>query len=174
MSGDNEADLIELAQAGDTKAFEKLYRANVGKIHALCMRLCGCKQLAEDLTQEAFIRAWQKLESFRGDSAFSSWLYRLSSNVAIGYLRQQNKWKMVNFDEISNETILGTDSVHEERPDIEKSLQCLPDQARVVVILHEYLGYQHNEIAQFTGMAVGTSKSHLFRAKSMLQARYRA
>lgn len=170
MLRENEARLIELSKQGDHKAYEQLYRANVGKIHALCMRLCGQKELAEDLTQESFIRAWQKLESFRGDSAFGSWLYRLTSNVVIGHLRQQNKWKMDCFTE-QHEATIGTTSIHEEYSDIEKILMTLPDQARVVIILYEYLGYQHNEISEITGMAVGTSKSQLHRAKQLLSRR---
>lgn len=167
----DESTLIQRSQSGDHKAFEQLYRANAAKVYGLCLRLCGQRELAEDLTQEAFVRAWQKLDSFRGDSAFSSWLYRLTSNVVIGYLRQQSKWKMVNFDIQKHESILGVASLDMHRSDIESALKRLPDQARVVIILHEYLGYQHNEIAEITGMAVGTSKSHLHRAKDTLKQR---
>lgn len=169
VSGNDEPELIELAKAGDLKAYEQLYRRHVGKIHALCLRLTGQAELAEDMTQESFIRAWQKLGSFRGDSAFSSWLYRLSSNVAIGYLRQQNKWRMVSFDDHAHQPTLGFATIHEEAPDLEKTLMKLPDQARVVVILHEHLGYKHSEIAQLTGMAIGTSKSLLSRARAQLR-----
>ena len=168
MSNDNETKLIELAQAGDRNAYEQLYRANVGKIYALCLRLTGQPQMAEDMTQESFIRAWQKLDSFRGDSAFGSWLYRLSSNVAIGHLRQQNKWNMVSFDDQQHQTALGLAAIVDERPDIETALSKLPVQARTAVILHEFLGYKHGEIAQLMGVPLGTSKSLLFRAKKQL------
>lgn len=164
-----ESQLVLRCQNGDQKAYEKLYRANVGKIYALCLRLCGNKDLAEDLTQDSFIRAWQKIDSFRGNSAFSSWLYRLSSNVVIGYLRQQAKWHTVSFDNQMHESTLGSDSMQTDRHDIEKAMLALPDQARVILILYEYLGYQHNEIAEITGMAVGTSKSHLHRARGFLK-----
>lgn len=167
----DESSLIQRSQNGDHKAFEQLYRSNAGKVHGLCLRLCGQRELAEDLTQEAFVRAWQKLDSFRGDSAFGSWLYRLTSNVVIGYLRRQSKWKMVSFEAELHEPALGVAQMSTERPDIEKKLSGLPDQARVVVILHEYLGYQHNEIAELTGMAVGTSKSHLHRARDLFKQR---
>ncbi len=170
---DNESSLVQKSKNGDRKAYEQLYRSNVGKVHGLCLRLCGQKELAEDLTQEAFIKAWQKIDQFRGDSAFSSWLYRLTSNVVIGYLRQQNKWKMDSFSEI-HEATLGFAGLHDERPDLEKALQSLPEQARVVVILHEYLGYKHTEISELTGMAVGSSKSQLHRAKALLQSRVAA
>ena len=166
---EQETYLVEQSKNGDRKAYEQLYKNNVGKVHGLCLRMCGQKELAEDLTQEAFVKAWQKLDSFRGESAFGSWLYRLTSNLVIGYLRQQTKWKMECFSEV-HENTLGFASVHEERPDLDTALMSLPEQARVVVILHEYLGYQHNEISDMTGMAVGTSKSQLHRAKSMLKS----
>jgi len=169
VSSDNESELIKLAQAGDRNAYEQLYRDNVGKIYALCLRLTGQSQLAEAMTQESFIRAWQKLDSFRGDSAFSSWLYRLSSNVTIGYLRQQSKWNMVSFEDQQHQTALGIVAQVDERPDIETALGKLPIQARTVVILREFLGYKHSEIAQLLGLPLGTSKSLLFRAKSQLQ-----
>ena len=156
-------------QNGDQKAYEKLYRANVGKVYALCLRMCGNKDLAEDLDQDSFIRAWQKIDSFKGNSAFSSWLYRLTSNVVIGYLRQQSKWKIIQFEDSKHESSLGFSSMQTQRHDIEKIMRAMPDQARVILIMYEYLGYQHNEIAEITGMAVGTSKSHLHRARGYLK-----
>lgn len=164
---ETESQLVALSQQGDRKAYEKLYQANVGKIYALCMRLCGQKELAEDMTQESFIRAWQKIDQFHGDSAFGSWLYRLSSNVAIGYLRQQSKWKLVEYLPALHEDHYETGSDHSM--DIDRALMSLPDQARSVVILHEYLGYQHDEISNLTGIAIGTSKSHLHRARKLLK-----
>jgi len=164
-----ESQLVLRAQSGDQRAYEKLYRANVGKVYALCLRMCGCKDLAEDLTQDSFIRAWQKIDKFAGKSAFNSWLYRLTSNVVIGHLRKQSKWNMVNFDNSVHEQVLGSDELRTERRDLEKMLRALPDQARVILILYEYLGYKHNEIAELTGMAVGTSKSHLHRARELVK-----
>lgn len=168
---EHESVWVKRAQQGDKKAFEQLYLANVGKVNALCMRLCGQPELAEDMVQDSFIHAWQKIGSFRGESAFGSWMYRLTSNVVIGYLRSQSKWKMVDYDVQQHESILGFSSMNSSHPEIEKALSKLPDQARVVVILHEYLGYKHNEISKLTGMAVGTSKSHLHRAKGILKQR---
>ena len=88
--------------------------------------------------------------------------------MAIGYLRQQSKWSLVSFDEQHHELAVGFTQSNDNRPDVEKKLMRLPDQARVVVILYEYLGYQHNEIAELTGIAVGTSKSQLHRARALL------
>ncbi len=171
---DNEGQLITRSQNGDRTAYEILYRANVGKVYALCLRMCGQKELAEDLAQESFIRAWQKLDSFRGDSQFSSWLYRLTSNVVIGHLRSASKWQLEQYDENTHERVLQDSGKHEvihaHQADIERVLLSLPDKARVVLIMHDYLGYKHTEISDITGMAVGTSKTHLHRAKATLKA----
>lgn len=165
----DESSLIQRSQNGDHRAFEQLYRENVGKVYGLCVRLCGQPEVAEDLTQEAFTRAWQKLDSFRGDSAFSSWLYRLTSNLVISHLLSQPKWQLVSFNMQTHEAALGSTQLEMTATDIEKTLARLPDQARSVVILHGYLGYQHNEIADITGIAVGTSKSYLHRARMLLK-----
>lgn len=173
---EEESQLVIRSQNGDQIAYEKLYKANVGKVYALCLRLCGQKELAEDLTQESFIRAWQKLGSFRGDSKFSSWLFRLSSNVVIGHLRKHNKWQVDSLDkEGSYETSEWDQTQSQNRPfglhqEIDKGLRCLSDTARMVLIMYEYLGFQHNEISKITGMAVGTSKTHLHRARTTLKA----
>ena len=174
----DENQLVIRSLNGDRTAYEKLYRANVGKIYALCLRMCGQKELAEDLAQESFIRAWQKLDSFRGDSKFSSWLYRLTSNVVIGHMRSANKWQLEQYDEAIHEKNLSetgkADVVNAHQADIEKALLSLPDKARVVLIMHDYLGYKHTEISEITGMAIGTSKTHLHRAKAQLKAQAEA
>lgn len=173
---EDESQLVIRSQNGDQTAYEKLYRANIGKVYALCLRLCGQKELAEDLAQESFIRAWQKLGSFRGDSKFSSWLFRLTSNVVIGHLRKHSKWQVDSLDEPDSYDTVPNDQTHSyDRPfglheEIDKALRCLSDTARVVLIMYEYLGYKHNEISQITGMAVGTSKTHLHRARTTLKA----
>ena len=175
---DNENQLVIRSLNGDRTAYEKLYQANVGKVFALCLRMCGQKELAEDLAQEAFIRAWQKLDSFRGDSKFSSWLYRLTSNVVIGHLRSNNKWKLEQYDESVHEKSLAhetpKDTIRAHQDDIERALLTLPEKARVVLIMHDYLGYKHTEISEITGMAIGTSKTHLHRAKAQLKAQAEA
>jgi RNA polymerase sigma-70 factor (ECF subfamily) len=173
---EEESQLVLRSKNGDQIAYEKLYIANIGKVFALCLRLCGQRELAEDLAQEAFIRAWQKIGSFRGDSKFSSWLFRLTSNVVIGHLRKHNKWQTDSLDEEgSYETADWQQTQSIDRPfglhqEIDKALRCLSDNARVVLIMHEYLGYQHNEISAITGMAIGTSKTHLHRARTTLKA----
>jgi RNA polymerase sigma-70 factor (ECF subfamily) len=169
---EDESQLILRSKNGDHTAYEKLYRDNIGRVYALCLRMCGQKELAEDLSQEAFIRAWQKLNSFRGDSAFSSWLFRLTSNVVVGYMRKQSKWRVESLDQQEYDQTPATEKLPEHnRRDIELSLSILSDTSRVVLIMYEYLGYQHNEISDITGMAIGTSKTHLHRARAALKAR---
>ena len=175
---DDENQLVIRSLNGDRSAYEKLYRANIGKVYALCLRMCGQKELAEDLAQESFIRAWQKLDSFRGDSKFSSWLYRLTSNVVIGHLRSNSKWQLEQYDESAHERSFAdtvtNDTISAHHDEIEKALQTLPEKARVVLIMHDYLGYKHTEISEITGMAIGTSKTHLHRAKAQLKAQAEA
>lgn len=175
---EDENQLVLRSLNGDRTAYEKLYRANVGKVYALCLRMCGQKELAEDLAQESFIRAWQKLDSFRGDSKFSSWLYRLTSNVVIGHMRSNKKWQLEEYDEGKHEKSLveigQTTVMSANKEDIEKALNTLSEQARVVLIMHEYLGYKHTEISEITGMAIGTSKTHLHRARAQLKAQAEA
>lgn len=167
---EEESQLVIRSKNGDQTAYEKLYRANIGKVYALCLRLCGQKELAEDLAQESFIRAWQKLGSFRGDSKFSSWLYRLTSNVVIGHLRKHSKWQIDSLDDEAYDQTQSYDRPFGLYEEIDQALRCLSDSARVVLVMHEYLGYQHNEISDITGMAVGTSKTHLHRARTTLKA----
>jgi len=165
--------LVRQAQAGDLAAFEQLYRENVGRVYALCLRLCCDAQLAEELTQDSFVRAWQKLDSFRGDSAFASWLHPLAVNVALSERRSRRR---------RNQMILATDDLTAfEAPaelpapapvaalDLERALAGLPDGARAIFVLHDIEGLKHEEIAERTGVAVGTSKAQLHRARKLLR-----
>ncbi len=167
---EEESQLVIRSKNGDRVAYEKLYRANIGKVYALCLRLCGQKELAEDMAQESFIRAWQKIDSFRGHSKFSSWLFRLTSNVVIGHLRKHSKWQVDSLDEAAYDQTQSYDRPFGLAEEIDTALRCLSDSARVVLVMYEYLGYQHNEISEITGMAIGTSKTHLHRARSTLKA----
>jgi len=147
-------DLIHRAQQGDRAAFEALYRAHVGRVYALCLRLTADAAQAEERTQDAFVRAWERLATFRGESAFSSWLYRLTVN----------------------EVLLGRRAEHRREQRIvtagdpaARAVAALPSGAREVFVLHEVEGYRHEEIARLTGIAVGTSKAQLFRARRLLR-----
>lgn len=167
----SERDLVSRAQNGDLTAFENLYRSHVGRVHAICLRMVADPARAEDLTQESFIRAWRKLRSFRGRSAFSTWLHRLTVNVVLAEIRARGRRK----DEVlATETLPSLpDSRPTARPgdgiDLERAIVTLPPQARAVFVLHDVEGYRHAEIGKLMGIAVGTSKAHLHRARQLLR-----
>jgi RNA polymerase sigma-70 factor (ECF subfamily) len=168
--------LVRLAAAGDQRAFERLYRLHVDRIYGLCCRLCnGDTARAEQSTQDAFVRAWEKLGSFRGESRFGTWLHRLTVNVVLGEHRLLKRWVAFE-DGSSTEDEAAADSIippqHEDtglRMDLERALSRLPNGARTVLVLHDIEGYQHEEIASLTGIAVGTSKAQLHRARKLLK-----
>src|SRR2546430_876447 len=165
------SDLVQRAQQGDQAAFEALYRAHVGRVYALCLRLTADPVRAEELTQDAFVRAWERLASFRGESAFSSWLYRLTVNVVFLGQRASRRRALRVFTT--------DDPAALERPsdgsgtgahlDLERAIAALPPGARHVFVLHDVEGYRHHEIAELTGIAGGTSKAQLFRARRLLR-----
>ncbi len=164
---------VEKAQAGDRHAFEKLYRSHCDRIFGLCWRMCGCdKALAEDMVQEAFVRAWNKLGLFRGDAKFGTWLHRLAVNVVLSdrrirVKRLQREREMV--DEVERTLVGDKDVSAGLRKDLEAAIAGLPERARTVLVLYDIEGYQHSEIAEMTGMAVGSSKAQLHRARKLVR-----
>lgn len=163
-------DLVLRAQQGDRAAFEQLYRQEVGRVYALCLRLAGDSVLAEEYVQDTFIRMWERLPSFRGESAFSSWLYRLTVNVVLQEHRtRRRREQRVQPGPVPREPAVVPDGTA-ERMDLEWAVARLPDGARQVFVLHDVEGYRHAEIAALLGIAVGTSKSHLHRARRVLRA----
>lgn len=164
-------DLMDRARAGDAAAFEQLYRENVNRVYALSLRMTANPVEAEDLTQDVFIRAWRKLDTFRGDSAFSTWLHRLAVNVIIQSLRSRKR----RLDrEMTTDDLSAYDKGREDEPvepiaDLERAIRTLPPGARLVFLLHDVEGYKHEEIAESTGTAVGTSKAQLHRARTLLR-----
>jgi len=167
----SEATLVGRAARGDIGAFEELYRANSGRVYVLCLRMTGDPALAEELAQEAFVRAWQKLDSFRGASAFSTWLHRVTVNVVLGHrrstARSETRLQVVG-DDLQGGAGAG-DASPAESIDLERAIAALPDGARTVFVLHDVEGYRHREIARLTGIAVGTSKAQLHRARRILR-----
>jgi RNA polymerase sigma-70 factor (ECF subfamily) len=168
--------LVDRAVGGDVDAFEELYRDNVGRVHILCLRMCGDPSLAEELAQEAFVRAWRKLGSFRGDSAFSTWLHRVTVNVVLGYRRSTAR-REARIAAVGNDLPVNP-TASEQFPgrglDLERSIAALPQGARTVFVLHDIEGYRHREIAELTGLAVGTSKAQLHRARKLLRKALRS
>lgn len=172
-TGAREEELIAHARKGDHAAYESLYRLNRDRVYGLLWRMSGGQHaLAEDLLQEAFVRAWQKLDSFRGDSQFGTWLHRLAVNVALSdrRTRLRQAGKEVALDEQVYRTAVGSEDVHADKQrDLERSIAKLPERARTVLVLYDIEGYQHAEIAEMTGMAVGSSKAQLHRARKLLR-----
>ena len=170
---DSESRWVEKARAGDRLAFEQLYRSHCDHIYGLCWRLCGGDRgLAEDMVQEAFVRAWNKLDLFKGDSKFGTWLHRLAVNVVLSdrRIRVKRLRREQEFDENVERVQVGDRDVFAGlRKDLEAAIAGLPERARTVLILYDIEGYRHDEIAEMTGMAVGSSKAQLHRARKLVR-----
>lgn len=168
------ATLVAEAQAGSVAAFEHLYHENVGRVYALSLRLAGDVAAAEELTQDVFVRAWEKLGTFRGDSSFSTWLHRLAVNVALGRRRSDGRRaaRVLFTDDLTLFDGGAASPSHPgDRLDLEDAMATLPPAARTVFVMHEVEGYTHQEIAELTGRAEGTCKTLLHRARRMLKER---
>ncbi|MFC5570317.1 RNA polymerase sigma factor [Lysobacter yangpyeongensis] len=172
---DDERALIAAAARGEVSAFEGLYRRHVGRVHGAIARLVGGHGArAEDLTQDAFVRAWQALPAFRFESAFSTWLHRLAVNTALMDLRSRRSRPHDDGDEDAFDTLGTADSAGHSTAltmDLERAIASLPPRARAVLVLYDVEGWQHEEIAAELGMAVGSSKAQLHRARHLLRAR---
>ena len=160
---------VDLAVGGDASAFERLYKGSVARVHGLARRMAG-DDLADDLTQEVFIRAWEKLSTFRGDSSFNTWIHRLAVNLILSRretIRRRQK------RQVSLEGVLESVASRRQSPglsvDLESALTHLPDGARNVFVLYDVEGYSHDEIAGMMGITSGTSKSQLHRARMILR-----
>lgn len=174
MRGDGDSramdDSVHRAQGGDVDAFEIIYRAHAPAIRALCARMCGDAEEADELVQDAFVRAWEKLEGFRGQSSLATWLHRLAVNVVLEKWRSAKRHAMRMIDDPDDDAFgavaAGAD------PDVEMDLAAamkkLPAGSRTVFVLHDIEGYSHDEIATMTGIAAGTSRTQLFRARRAL------
>lgn len=163
----SEADLVAAARNGSTAAFEQLYRAHSARVYGLCLRLSDSQADAQDATQETFIKAWRALGSFRGASAFSTWLHRIAFNEAIG-VKRRRKSAHQHLQLIERDDAAGDVSLPEiER--IERAVAALPDRAREALVLHKIYGYTYEETAEFMEVAVGTCKAQVHRAVRLLR-----
>lgn len=165
------ADLVTRAAAGDTGAFEALYRENAGRVYAVCLRMTGDPSTAEELAQEAFIRAWKALPRFRGDAAFSTWLHRIAANTVLSHRRSEGRrrQRVTAQEDLSMHEDAGDRTHRGPAVDLEGAIDTLPDGAREVFVLYDIEGYRHDEIADMVGIAVGTSKAQLHRARKLLR-----
>jgi RNA polymerase sigma-70 factor (ECF subfamily) len=167
IAADEQAWILK-AQRSDARAFETLYRLHVDKIYGLCLRMTGNVSEAEDCTQEAFIQAWKKMAKFRGDSAFSTWLHRIAVNAVLGRIRK-SKREQDRLQAVSDvqPARVATGDTGELR-DLAEAVDRLPERARHVFILNAVYGYSHDEAAGMLGIAAGTSKAQLHRARRLL------
>jgi RNA polymerase sigma-70 factor, ECF subfamily len=176
----SEAEAIRLAQQGDAKAFEFLYRLHNRRVYALCLRMLSNPSDAEDLTQEAFLQLFRKIGTFRGESAFSTWLHRLAVNVVLMRLRKKSLptdslEQTTEPDEesggprrdIGGPDLRLTGSI--DRVNLQRCVEQLPPGYRSVFVLHDVQGYEHNEIAEIMGCSIGNSKSQLHKARMRLR-----
>jgi len=175
----NEAEAIEGAKQGDAQAFQALYDLHKRRVYSLCLRMTANTAEAEDLTQEAFLQLFRKIATFRGESAFSTWLHRLSVNVVLMHLRKKNL-PVVSLEETTQggeedspkkdfggEDLALAGSI--DRLQLQRALDDLPPGYRTIFVLHDIEGYEHNEIAELVGCSIGNSKSQLHKARMKLR-----
>lgn len=163
---------VALAAGGDRQAFERLYRTHANRVYSLCTRMSGSRSKGEELTQDVFVRTWEKLPQFRGESAFSTWLHRLAVNVVLNSRKIEGKQASRREegdvdDERWNEVARAP--MHIERMDLQEAIANLPAGARRVFVLHDVEGYKHEEIAEMCGITAGGSKAQLHRARLLLR-----
>jgi RNA polymerase sigma-70 factor (ECF subfamily) len=163
--------LIERARRGDSKAFERLYREHVGRVHGLCLRMTRNPDLAADCAQDAFIKAWKALPKFEARSSFSTWLHRIAVNTVLEKRRGPANAELVVEDPTEyQEPVMVLDSPVEEE-ELEAAIASLPQGARDALVLCGVYGYEHSEAATMLGIAVGTCKAQLHRARGLLKDR---
>lgn len=162
---------VHLASQGDRHAFERLYRANVNRVYAVCVRMCGDRARAEELAQDAFVRAWERLPQFHGDSAFSTWLHRVTVNIVLEAQRSERRQlARTETDDVLDEVAPVTRREHHaDRMDLDVAIAALPSGARTVFALHDVEGYKHEEIAAMLDITAGGSKAQLHRARRLLR-----
>ena len=175
----SEPEAIEKAKQGDAEAFEFLYHLHKRRVYSLCLRMTGNTASAEDLTQEAFLQLFRKIGTFRGESAFSTWLHRMAVNVVLMQLRKKNL-PVVPIDETIEGEEEGTIRKELGGPDerlagsidrlqLQRAVDELPPGYRTIFVLHDVEGYEHNEIASMVGCSIGNSKSQLHKARIKLR-----
>ena len=154
------------------EAFEDLYREHSGRVYAIARRMMADDALARDVTQDVFIRLWKKVDTFRGESEFATWFRRLTVNVCLNALSSEKaRERHIFFSDNLDQFDRGRTQRPEAGIDLERAIDGLPGGARAVFVLHDVEGYKHHEIAEMTGVAVGTVKAQLHRARKLLQGR---
>jgi len=173
-SGSIDWELVQRCRKGERKAQYELYQLYKDRVFNIAYRMANSQQDAEDITQMAFVRVFQKIDSFRGDSAFSSWVYRLTVNICINHFRREKRKKELVVHELSelatNLKILKTnEQTSKMKPFLEKAIRALPAGYRMIFVLYDIEGYKHEEIAEMMNISEGTSKSQLHKARKELK-----
>lgn len=166
---DEDLKLVKSSLQGNAEAFKELFMKHVSKINSLCRRISADSQLADDLTQEVFIKAWEKLNTFQFESKFSTWLHSIAANMFLMHLRKEKRQTAKEEKFETENSGINVNQQIESRIDLEKSISKVPDQARAVLVLHDIEGYKHNEISKMMNIEIGTSKAHLHRARKILR-----
>ncbi|MGH8197293.1 MAG: RNA polymerase sigma factor [Steroidobacteraceae bacterium] len=173
-AAESSGELVARACRGDSNAFEVLYRQHVGRVYGLCLRMTGQPESAEDLTQDTFVSAWRSLPGYEGRSSFSTWLHRIAVNAVLARRRSPQGRNEVSLTDETGEQMdfVADHPMDEATPiDIERAIAALPPGARDIVVLHGIYGYSHEEAAGMLGVAVGTCKAQLHRARHLMRAR---
>ena len=166
---------VARAASGDRHAFEHVYRTHLNHVFSLCVRMTGDRTRAEELTQDVFVRAWEKLPLFRGESAFSTWLHRLTVNVVLNERREDGRERSRTAssdnedEEIAAPAASSAQPMHAEKVDLERAIAKLPKGARRVFVLHDVEGFTHEEIGTMLGVTAGGCKAQLHRARLLLR-----
>jgi len=164
-------ELVLRAQDGDVRAFEAVYRRTSDRVYAVCLRMSGDSERATELVQDVFVRVWEKLPSFRGDSQFTTWLHRLTVNLILQERRSRGRREareigssdLERFGRAARRSMPGT------KVDLERAIASLPDKARRVLVLRDVEGYKYDEIAHMTGVTLGTVKAQIHRARGLVK-----
>lgn len=163
--------LVREARDGETSAFEALYHRTSERVYALCLRMCGDADRAEELVQDVFVRVWEKLPTFRGESRFTTWLHRLTVNLVLQDRRGRGRRRAREFgsDDLERYGRAARRAMPGTRVDLERAIAALPDRARQVLLLRDVEGYKYAEIASMTGVSLGTVKAQIHRARRLVQ-----
>ncbi len=178
---DGERALARRVSSGDEPAFEELYRTHSPRVYAVCLRMSGSRARAAELTQDVFVHLWQRIGTYRGDSALASWIHRVTVNLVLSNVRGEQRrlnHEVPSEDEVGESQEQGSVQTQRqgsvqpasvlEAVDLERAIALLPTGARTVFVLHDVEGYQHDEIAKMTGTAEGTCRAQLHRARKLL------
>lgn len=171
LSTESEAPDVALAASGDRRAFERLYRTHQNRVFSVCARMVGDRAQAEELTQDVFVRAWDKLSQFRGEAAFGTWLHRLAVNVVLNARKSDGRVRsrLAEDEDALDRVATPGGAPMGTSMDLEAAIAALPAGARRIFVLHDVEGYKHEEIGEMLSITAGGSKAQLHRARMLLR-----